>query len=193
MCLLCIWCKKIKFITSNILQLNVLLDVVGWFSFWSWQVATRTTITWNKQKKALWSPLRDATYQIKCWTPLLPWFCATVQNENQTQSHEFLNTDKLKVQWVPLTSALTQICHSVMEVQRGLRVTEHNTVFQFVNGPWSLSQSDLTQGFNSIRHSTSVYGQPFVSAWAQPSSAQQQECHVYILLLFTITKLSIKK
>lgn len=58
-----------------------------------------------------------------------------------------LNADKLKVQWVPLTSRLRQICHSVMEVQGGQRGTEHNTVFQFVNGPWS-----LTQRFNSFLH-----------------------------------------
>lgn len=37
-------------------------------------------------------------------------------------------------------------------------MTEANTVFHFENGPQSLSQPDLTQGFNSYMCSTSGYG-----------------------------------
>lgn len=124
----------------------------------------------------------DRKGTLKSITHLITFTAGCRTSHDYVQRRKMkIKPTKLKVQRVPLMSPLVQICHSLTEVQRGPRVTEHNAVFQFVR-----RKKKMTLKLESVRFDPKDFMFFCVfnlfRAWAQPSSARQQECHVYILL-----------
>lgn len=115
--------------------------------------------------------------------PLLPWSCAMVQKENQTQLHEFWTLINWKYSGFLSVAPRTDPPFSDGVTERP---TSDCTQHRLSVCKWTLTwPTDLS--FLHIQPLST--GQLFVSAWAQSSSRNV----VYILLcLLTITKFSIK-